>query len=408
MFGMTTPPLTKVARWPVRLRVVTASLALATVAPAALAPAAVASATDYTVTATVPVGITPTSVVLAAGKIYVANHGSNTVSVIDPTTYTVTDTIPAGANVYGLDSDTGFVYTTDQGANESSIINTTTNSIEATVRVGAAPASVLVANGHAFVTNEADGTVTVYNTSSRTVTDTLTVGGFPFGLAVDGGKVYVSNLHPSFKKLDVIDVATRVRETSITVPGNSRFIAASNGYVYLNIEGSPANTMVRVNTANTASQDLVSLPVLPTGIAVNDANVFISSYADNQVLVLDKATLNPAHTISVPGNPGQIRVYGSKAYVAAQGGNRMVVIALPAPASSSDSGTSDSQQKFWYLSFGREGETCPSGWSPSWAEWPNEGRGGSVCNTFLVYSDAQWWTTSDPRNGERSPWSFDE
>jgi hypothetical protein len=74
----------------------------------------------------------------------------------------------------------------------------------------------------------------------------------------------------------------------------------------------------------------------------------------------------------------------------------------------SDAGTSDSQQEPWFLSVGREGETCPSGWSPSWAQWPNEGRGGPVCNSFLVYSDAQWWSTPDPRNGERRPWSSDD
>ena len=402
---MSTPPLTEVARWPIRLGVITTSLALATVVPAALAPAAMASATDYTVTATVPVGTTPTSVVLADGKLYVANHGSNTVSVVDPTSYAVTGTIPAGASVYGLASDSGFVYTTDYGANTSSIIDTTTNSIVATVPVGAGPASVLVANGHAFVTNEAGGTVTIYNTSSRTVTDTLAVGGFPFGLAVAGGKVYVSNLHPSLPQLDVIDVATRVLETPITVPGNSRFIAASAGYVYLNIEGSPANTMVRVNTANPASQTLVSLPVLPTGIAVNDDSVFISSYGDDRVLVLDKATLTVAHTISVAGSPSTIRAYGSKAYVTAQTGNALVVIALPATAGSSTSATAESQPEAWFLSMGREGETCPTGWSPSWAEWPNEGRGGAVCNSFLVYSDAQWWTTPDLRLGDRTPWA---
>ena len=49
------------------------------------------------------------------------------------------------------------------------------------------------------------------------------------------------------------------------------------------------------------------------------------------------------------------------------------------------SGTPDLRD--WLVSIGRESGTaeCPEGASPSWAEWPNSGAGGFVCNMYGSY-----------------------
>lgn len=40
----------------------------------------------------------------------------------------------------------------------------------------------------------------------------------------------------------------------------------------------------------------------------------------------------------------------------------------------------------WVQSYGRSpDETCRSGWNPSWAQWPNEGKGGFVCDRILTW-----------------------
>jgi YVTN family beta-propeller protein len=66
------------------------------------------------VSANVKVGANPDGVSAdpKSNKIYVANSGDGTVSVIDGTTNTVSDTIPAGTNVYGISMNpsTGIVY----------------------------------------------------------------------------------------------------------------------------------------------------------------------------------------------------------------------------------------------------------------------------------------------------------
>lgn len=47
----------------------------------------------------------------------------------------------------------------------------------------------------------------------------------------------------------------------------------------------------------------------------------------------------------------------------------------------------------WLLSTGRPSQesTCPAGYAPSWAEWPNGGTGGWVCDryTYAYYPDEE-------------------
>jgi hypothetical protein len=43
----------------------------------------------------------------------------------------------------------------------------------------------------------------------------------------------------------------------------------------------------------------------------------------------------------------------------------------------------------WILQIGRSGadDSCPAGYAPSWAQWPNGGTGGWVCtkSTYAYY-----------------------
>ena len=55
---------------------------------------------------------------------------------------------------------------------------------------------------------------------------------------------------------------------------------------------------------------------------------------------------------------------------------------------------------------------CPAGWAPTWAEWPNDHRGGYVCDRtiassethggWLVFVGGQWWTAPDSVYWRRS------
>ena len=61
----------------------------------------------------------------------------------------------------------------------------------------------------------------------------------------------------------------------------------------------------------------------------------------------------------------------------------------------------------WVQSFARTSAAmpCPPGWAGSWAEWPNERRGGFVCERtiansathggWMVFAGGQWWDVPD-------------
>ncbi len=49
----------------------------------------------------------------------------------------------------------------------------------------------------------------------------------------------------------------------------------------------------------------------------------------------------------------------------------------------------------WFQAYGRHaGEACAAGWAAGWAEWPNDGRGGPVCNreTYWDINSGAWST----------------
>ena len=69
------------------------------------------------------------------GEIFVANTGSNTVSVISDTTNSVINTVNVGSQPFSVtyDSGKGKIYVTNSGSGTVSIISDTTNSVINTV-----------------------------------------------------------------------------------------------------------------------------------------------------------------------------------------------------------------------------------------------------------------------------------
>jgi YVTN family beta-propeller protein len=73
-----------------------------------------------------------------AQNAYIANAGSNNVSVIDIATNTVTATIPVGSFAFGVavSLDGRNVHVTNADTNTVSVIDTATNTVTATIPVG--------------------------------------------------------------------------------------------------------------------------------------------------------------------------------------------------------------------------------------------------------------------------------
>jgi len=78
------------------------------------------------------------------------------------------------------------LYVANQGSDSVSLISTATNRVVATYRVGDGPSAVAVngAGTRVYVTNRGDGTVSVINTVTNQVVASVPVGSGPNGVAV--------------------------------------------------------------------------------------------------------------------------------------------------------------------------------------------------------------------------------
>ena len=114
-----------------------------------------------TVAVTVALGNGPRGVAItpAGTRAYVANNGSDDVSVIDTATNKVIDTIAVGALAFPLGiaiNPAGTrAYVVNNGSNNVSVIDTATHAVVASVAVAYKPFGVTVnpASTHAYVTN---------------------------------------------------------------------------------------------------------------------------------------------------------------------------------------------------------------------------------------------------------------
>jgi YVTN family beta-propeller protein len=168
-------------------------------------------ASDVTLSATttaIPVGSNPVDVVVGGNNVYVANFGSNTVSVINPATRSVIKTLSV-ASPYTLaaSADGKHVYVADNtsgvtGIDTVSVIDTTSNIVSAAIAIPDADShnygSDLVVSpdgSRLYVVNRYDETMSVISTATNTVVSTANIGYAPGGYVAvtpDGTRLYAS------------------------------------------------------------------------------------------------------------------------------------------------------------------------------------------------------------------------
>ncbi len=151
-------------------------------------------------------------VALSADKVYVANEGADTVSVLDAASFKALASVRVGKMPHNVQvsPDGKVVWVTNNGEPDRAadasahremakgepnamakpgavwVIDTSTDSVVAKVPVGTHPAHVVVSpDGRlAYITNGGDDTVSVVDTSAQRVVATIPVGKFPHGLRI--------------------------------------------------------------------------------------------------------------------------------------------------------------------------------------------------------------------------------
>jgi YVTN family beta-propeller protein len=210
------------------------------------------------------VGSKPLGVAITPNEkcVYVANSGSNNVSVIDTATNTVIKTIPVGAQPYGVAVNLSGtkVYVTNQESANVSVIDTVTNTVTASIPVEKYPHGVAVTPDEKWVYvanhNKLIGTVSIINTTTNTVIKKIQVGSNPCGVAVthDGKWVYVttSGSENDPGSVSVIDTATmNVMPKRVSV-GTS---PSGLGQFIVSVPGSRVETMTTLASSSNRYQN---------------------------------------------------------------------------------------------------------------------------------------------------------
>ncbi|MGU7774993.1 YncE family protein [Burkholderia sp. MR1-5-21] len=141
---------------------------------------------------------------VAASQAFVVNTRSNTITVIDRITNLVEATVTVGSLPVSVavTPNEGWAYVANSGSNSVSVINVIPRGVSsftvvATIRVGLTPVSIAITpdGTHAYVANARSNSVSVIDTATQTVVVTVPVGPFPNKLSItpDGASVWVTN-----------------------------------------------------------------------------------------------------------------------------------------------------------------------------------------------------------------------
>jgi uncharacterized protein (TIGR03437 family) len=264
---------------------------------------------------------------------YVANFGSDNVSVIDTSSNTVIATIMVGSQPYGIaiTPDGAFAYVANCGG-DVYVIDTSTNKVATKFLAGKCPTGVAITpdGTRAYVTLDNANSVAVIDTSSNTVMTKIAVGTAPGGIAItpDGTRVYVTNVGAmaSGSSVSVIDTSSNTVAATVGL-GNVGSVGVAitpdgtRAYVTNVVSGSISVIDTSSNTvADTLS--VANVGDTPVGVAItpDGAHVYVLTYGANgtgPVAVIDTTSNTIVDMVSVGTGPTGVGISpdGTRAYV---------------------------------------------------------------------------------------------
>jgi YVTN family beta-propeller protein len=229
--------------------------------------------------ATATVGTRPRRMALTADgrRLYVANTGSNSVSVIDVASFAVTNTItlPAGGNPYGIavNGDGSRVYVANNSAQGSLIVvDTASNNVAGTIAVGNNPVQVVISPDGtvAYVANSGSSTLSVVDLQTNTVNQSVPAGSNPSSVAtsINGRYIYVAN-DTAMGTVTVLDGSKYEFLKRIPVGANPVSMVMSPEGRFLYVANQTSRFLTQINTeSNTAVRTIpTELGVQAIGIA---------------------------------------------------------------------------------------------------------------------------------------------
>lgn len=349
------------ARW-LRAAAFVLAAAIGTVASVGLAPAAEAAAPDFRVIATVTVGHNPFGDAVApnGGTVWVANSGSNTVSIVGTRSLRVETTVAVGQfpEDIALTRDGGQAFLSNSSSDTVSVFDARRRQVRQTVDLAPTgmqfPFGVAVTKNdeHVWVTsagadlNTDDHSVAILGNRDRdgvTVQKALSIPGFTGrpALTPDGRTFLVPNAvqFEGPASMLFVDEATGAVEDSITLDpnligaGDSGAVAiAPNGRLaYAAIFADRGGVWV-IDVVGRRTAAFIPLGTSVEGIAVSPDGrfVFAADFGDGKVSVIRTSDDSVVATLTVGSLPNDVAVTpdGRRAFVTNQGDSTISVISI--------------------------------------------------------------------------------
>lgn len=276
-------------------------------------------------TATIGVGVNPYQLATVGNYVYVANQGSNTVSVVDSTQNLTIATIPVGLQPYGVTyaTSTQEVYVTNLMGNTISVIDAsstrgTYNTVTNTINVGIQPYYVTYYGTKVYATNHVSDTVSVIDTTTHTVIATIPVGYAPLALKVLGNYLYVANFGSAYGgagqgTVSVINISTNTIATTTIVGSGARGVAVA-GSTEVYVTNFNDGTVSVISGATKTVTNTIMVGNQPRGILALGSNVYVENYEDGTISVIATSTHTVTATIKVGSTPAGLAAVGNTIY----------------------------------------------------------------------------------------------
>ena len=361
---------------------VLATLLLITAAPALARDAYVANSgsesvsvidtrTDQVVGSPITVGVEPTAIAITPdGRFaYVVNTGSGSVSVIDAQTKQVVGPPIAVGNApywIAITPDGRFAYVVNFFSASVSVIDTQTNQVVGSPTIGTEPIGIAITpdGRFAYVTSSGSQAVSIIDTQTNQVVGSPVAAPVPYGIAItpDGRFAYVANQALS-GTVSVIDTQTnQVVGSPVAVGSYPRGIAITpdGGRAYVVNAGLPGS----VSAIDTQTKQAIGAPIEvgtnPERIAITPDGRFAYVAKESGVSVIDTQTNQVIGSPILAGTyPRSIAIAPDQPPLAAF----TVPVSRPGvPVAFNASGSSDADGSIarYHWSFG-DGQTAPDG-----------------------------------------------
>lgn len=283
-----------------------------------------------------PVAMTYDSV---GRKLYVANEGSNTVSVIDTRTNLVRATIPVGAHPSALcwNRETRKVYCANNDQNNPgtvSVISTASDSVVATLTVGRNPAG-LVHNSlrnKVYCANRGGSSVTVIDGQADRVLSTVSLSQNPNDILYNpaSDRIYTcGGAYGQPGKVHVIDCATDRLVTTVNSGVNAWAMSANPLANRLYIANAGSNNLTVLDCGTNQTLATLAVGNEPHCVLWTASNkVFCGAYWDELLRHMPGDSLRFKGSVLLPGKPERF-LYNPRSdrlYVACPLETRVVVL----------------------------------------------------------------------------------